>query len=55
MDNVGFRSVVWVFDVSEILGRAECFERKGIQKLSLAEDSMGRLDGESGLVLEVVR
>ena len=55
VDNVRFRSVVRVLDVSKILSRAECFKCKGIQKLPLTEDSMSRLDGETGLVLQIIR
>ena len=55
VDNVRFRSVVRIFDVSKILSRAECFKRKGIQKLPLTEDSMSRLDRETSLVLEIIR
>ena len=55
MDDIGLGCVVRIFDVSEVLSGAEDFEGEGVEKLSLAEDSVGRFDGKSGFFIEVLR
>lgn len=53
MHDVRFRSVVWSACVANVLSAAKNSEGKAIQKLSLAEDTVGRLDCEPSLVFEV--
>ena len=55
MDDVWFGCVVRIFDVSEILSRAKDLEGEGIEEFSLAEDTMGRFDGEPCFFMEVIR
>ena len=55
MNDIGLGCVVRIFDVSEVLSGAEDFEGKGVEKLSLAEDSMGRFDGKSCFFIEILR
>lgn len=55
MDDIWLRSVVWIFDVSEVLRGAEEFKGKGVEKLSLTQDSMGRFDPESSARVKIRR
>jgi hypothetical protein len=53
VDDVRLGSVVGVLDVAEVLRGAEDLEGEGVEELALAEDSVGGLDAEAGLGLEV--
>lgn len=55
VDDVGFGSVIWVFDVSEVLGGAEEFKGESVEELSLAEDSVCRLDPEPSARVKIRR
>ena len=51
MNNVWLRRVLGIFNVSEILCRAEELKCKGIQKLSLAQDAMSGLDSKTSAAM----
>lgn len=55
MDDVGLRCVIRILDISEVLRGAEEFEGKGIEELSLAQDSMCRFDPESSARVKIRR
>ena len=55
MDNIRLRCIIWAFDVPQVLSRAEYLKGKRIQKLSLTENAMCRLDPKSCLALQVLR
>lgn len=46
VDEVGFRTVVWVLDVSEVLGGAKVLKGKRVQEFPLTENTVGRLYAE---------
>ena len=48
MDNIRLRRVFRIGRMPNVLSRTEDPMRKGVQKLSLAEDSMSRPDAEMG-------
>lgn len=47
VNNVRFGGIVRVFYVSEILGGAKDLEGEGVEEFSLAEDAVGRFEGET--------
>jgi hypothetical protein len=53
MHDVGFRSVVWISGMANILSAAKNSEGETVQKLSLTENTVSRLNCEPGLVLEI--
>lgn len=55
MDNIRFRSVIWIFDVSEVLRGAEEFKGKSVEELSLAQNSMCGFDSESSARVKIRR
>ena len=55
MHDIWFRRVVWVLDVSEVLGRAEDLEGKGVEKLPLREDAVSWLYPKPSFGLQVGR
>ena len=55
MHNIRLGCIVWIFDISQILGRTEYFKSKSIQKLPLTQDAMSRFDCETSLRFQVFR